>query len=340
MSQEPAHRATWRLEDFDVGRKLGEGRFGKIYLARESASKVAVALKCLSKEAILALDLHHQLRREIELHMFCRHRNILRMLAYFWDSDRIFLLLDFADEGDLAMRLAKYPRRRMPEVEAREVVRQLCSAVRYLHSHQIMHRDIKPENILFKQGVLKLADFSWAVLLHEYRGTTRRQTLCGTLDYLSPEIVEQSAYERPTDAWSVGVVTYELFEGQPPFDEATYPETCRRISAGAFADPAHASPLAVDFIRQLLRVDIKARMTMDEALQHPWLQDERVSWSVSSMSLHPAAPSVERVLNMSDDDPNSGPPRTLDATATIAGPGDGTATPHNLSDIPLNASPV
>ena len=92
-----APAGNWSLDHFDVGRKLGEGRFGKIYLAREKTTKYAVVLKCISKEAVMHYDLSHQIRREIELHMFCRHRHILRMLAYFWDDERIFLVLDHAD---------------------------------------------------------------------------------------------------------------------------------------------------------------------------------------------------------------------------------------------------
>ena len=214
------HRASWSLKDFDVGKKIGEGRFGKIYLARERETKFAVVLKCISKEAIAHFDLQHQIRREVELHMFCRHRHILRMLAYFWDTERIFLVLDYAEGGDLFHLHNSFPNRQLPDRTAATVVAQICSALKYLHHHRILHRDVKPENILLKKGVVKLADFTWAVLCHDTATTangtsaSRRSTVCGTLDYLSPELVCSEPYDYPVDAWSVGAMTYELLCGR------------------------------------------------------------------------------------------------------------------------------
>lgn len=159
-------RGSWTLADFDIGPKLGEGQFGKIYLCREKTTKYAVVLKLIAKEAVIHNDLTHQIQREIELHMYCKHRNIVRLLAYFWDSERVFLVLDYADEGNLATLLQAVPQgQRLSEWAVRSLAGQLCSAVLYLHRRGILHRDIKPENILFKKGCLKLADFTWAVYM-------------------------------------------------------------------------------------------------------------------------------------------------------------------------------
>jgi aurora kinase len=278
-------KASWSLADFDIGRKLGEGRFGKIYLAREKATKYAVVLKCISKEAVVHHDLLHQIRREVELHMFCRHRHIIRMLAYFWDDDCIYLVLEHAEGGDLMHALAAQfgPSRRTPDRIAATLVAQLCSALKYLHHHKILHRDVKPENILLKKGTVKLADFTWAVLCHDRNphavNPNRRATVCGTLDYMSPELVSGAEYDSGVDCWAVGALTYELLTGNPPFLEETELATCRRIRQGQLtaspvSDPL-VSPAAMDFVSRLLAVDATRRMTMAEALRHPWLAEAR-----------------------------------------------------------------
>jgi serine/threonine protein kinase len=159
-------RGSWSLNDFDIGPKLGEGQFGKIYLCREKTTKYAVVLKLIAKEAVIHNALVHQIQREIELHMYCKHRNVVRLLAYFWDDERVFLVLDYADEGNLTTLLQRVPDgQRLSEWAVRSLAGQLCSAVLYLHRRGILHRDIKPDNILFKKGCLKLADFTWAVYL-------------------------------------------------------------------------------------------------------------------------------------------------------------------------------
>ena len=262
-------RDSWSQEDFDIGRKLGEGRFGKIYLAREKQSKYAVVLKCVSKEAVLRHDLAHQIRREVELHMYCRHRHIIRMLAFFWDDERIFMAMDFAEGGDMHRHLDSFPQRIMPEDIAARYLAQLCGAVAYLHARRILHRDIKPDNILLKKGNVKLADFTWAVSCHQERD--RRKTLCGTIDYLAPEMVSGQDYSAPIDMWSVGCCAFELLCGTAPFEAFDPRETCQRIQSGGLVFPSHVSPLARDFVHRLLMVDSSRRMGAEEALRHPFV---------------------------------------------------------------------
>eukprot|EP00331_Platyophrya_macrostoma_P008146 CAMPEP_0176419486 /NCGR_PEP_ID=MMETSP0127-20121128/8074_1 /TAXON_ID=938130 /ORGANISM="Platyophrya macrostoma, Strain WH" /LENGTH=615 /DNA_ID=CAMNT_0017799969 /DNA_START=20 /DNA_END=1868 /DNA_ORIENTATION=- len=268
-------RPHWRLNDFDVGPKLGEGRFGKIYLCRERTTHYAVVLKIIAKEAVLHMDLMHQIQREVELHMYCRHRHILRMFAYFWDDERIFLALDYADGGNLSD----------------------ISAVRYLHSRGIVHRDIKPENILFKKGTLKLADFTWAVYLPPLTSSpfatqegsaplptastaqqrARRFTLCGTIDYIAPEILRRNAYDEAVDMWSVGSTVFEVLVGHPPFETDSIRGTEQRIMEGKIEEElfqlqSAISNTAKDFLQRLLCVDVSHRMNAADAECHPFVQ--------------------------------------------------------------------
>ena len=298
----------WTLEDFDIWKKLGEGRFGKVYLAREKQSKVAVVLKCVSKEAIFLHDLQHQIQRECELQSYVRHRNVVRCLAFFWDAERIILVLEHCEGGDLFALLKQQPQHRLPESQAARYVKDIAAALAHLHSLNIIHRDVKPENILLRKGRAKLADFTWAVhcLDHE-----RRQTLCGTLDYLAPEIVKagpsSEGYTKVTDLWALGAVAYELVVGKPPFERALPQETCVCITKGEFTIPSFVSAECRSLLEALLVVDHCQRMTAAEVLEHPWLSQVSsttllgtttcVDGTVSTPKAHPASEQLSQVAS-------------------------------------------
>lgn len=217
-------RRAWVLEDFEVGRPLGRGKFGSVYLARERRSRHVVALKVLHKGQLRRSHVEHQLRREVEIQAHLRHPNVLALYGWFHDADRVFLILEYAAKGELYRRLQAAGR--FSEREAATHVAQLARALRHLHSRGVLHRDIKPENLLLGLGnELKLADFGWSV----HAPGDRRSTLCGTLDYLPPEMVEGLPHGRGADVWSLGVLAYELLFGAPPFEAAGHPETYRRI---------------------------------------------------------------------------------------------------------------
>nr|ACI01432.1 serine/threonine protein kinase A [Euglena gracilis] len=202
-----------KLSDFDIGKRLGHGKYGSVYLARERRTKFLCALKVLKKKELTADAVEHQLRREIEIQTNVRHRHVLRLYAYFHDATRIYLVLEFAEKGELYGHLQRMTR--FPEPLAAKFIRQLAEALKYLHSKNIIHRDIKPENLLVDhRGHLKLSDFGWSV----HAPGQRRATLCGTLDYLPPEMVEQKVYNGAADIWCLGVLCFEFLVGKPPFE--------------------------------------------------------------------------------------------------------------------------
>jgi len=263
------------LEDFEVGRPLGRGKFGSVYLARERRSRHVVALKVLHKGQLRRSHVEHQLRREVEIQAHLRHPNVLALYGWFHDADRVFLILEYAAKGELYRRLQAAGR--FSEREAATHVAQLARALRHLHSRGVLHRDIKPENLLLGLGnELKLADFGWSV----HAPGDRRSTLCGTLDYLPPEMVEGLPHGRGADVWSLGVLAYELLFGAPPFEAAGHPETYRRIlrvdlnfpeeEGGAGGEP-RVSDEARDLVRRLLRRKPEDRLSLDGVLAHPWV---------------------------------------------------------------------
>lgn len=258
----------WTLEDFDIGKPLGKGKFGNVYLAREKKSKYIVALKVLFKNQLQKAQVEHQLRREIEIQSHLRHPNILRMYGYFYDSQRVYLILEYASKGELYRELQKQEEQRFEEKRAAGYVLQLSRALEYCHHKNVIHRDIKPENLLLgADNQLKIADFGWSV----HAPNSRRKTLCGTLDYLPPEMVEGRDHDSTVDLWSLGVLAYEFIVGSPPFEAQGHTETYRRITNVQMSFPAHVSPEARDLISRLLVKETTDRLSLSEVPKHPWI---------------------------------------------------------------------
>eukprot|EP00736_Rhodelphis_marinus_P013870 Rmarinus@m.14801 len=263
-------RDHWQLDDFDIGKPLGNGKFGNVYLAREKRSKYIVALKVLFKAQLRKANVEHQLRREIEIQSHLRHPNILRMYGYFYDSKRVYLILEYAPKGELYKELQRCGR--FPESRAAQYGEQLAKALIYCHKKHVIHRDIKPENLLMGiRGELKIADFGWSV----HSPSSRRTTLCGTLDYLSPEMVEGREHDDKVDLWSLGVLLYEFVVGNPPFEARNHSETYRRISKVDLKFPPNVSEGCRDIITRLLVKDPQNRLRLEDVLEHPWIKQAR-----------------------------------------------------------------
>ncbi|KAI8894062.1 kinase-like domain-containing protein, partial [Globomyces pollinis-pini] len=139
-TQQPKQK--WCLEDFDVGRALGRGKFGRVYLAREKNSGYVVALKVLFKTELHENRVEKQLRREIEIQSHLRHPNILRLYGYFYDAKRVYLILEYAAKGEMYKHLQKQGR--FDDETSSKYIYQMTLALQYLHKKHVIHRDIKP----------------------------------------------------------------------------------------------------------------------------------------------------------------------------------------------------
>lgn len=275
-----------RDADFERLKVLGDGSYSVVVAARHRPSQQIVALKELSRRRLRELNLEKQLQWEINVHRTLRHPNVVRMLSYYVTPQTVVLVLEMCPRGTLLQKLRSMPAGRFDERRAARYVRQAARALVYLHGHGIAHRDLKLENILLDaRGVARLGDFGWSRVVAPPAGEgaqgrgddAGRLTVCGTLDYLSPEMLRGMPHTFKTDVWSLGVVLAEMLSGTPPFYCVSQQDTLNAICEAAprFGEDVQISSLAHDLVSGMLQKNPDDRPTMVEVLQHPWTRHDR-----------------------------------------------------------------
>ncbi|VEL38058.1 unnamed protein product [Protopolystoma xenopodis] len=258
----------WCLNDFDIGKTLGKGAYGAVYLAREKESRYILSLKILFKAQIKHQELENQLQREIEIQSHLIHPNIVKLFGYFYDDKRVYLILEYVPKGELSKELLKYLY--FSESRAATYTYQLAHALSYCHQNEIIHRDVKPDNIMIAaRGQIKLTDFGCSV----HTPSSKRKTYCGTLDYWPPEMASDMSHNDKVDVWSLGILTFEMLTGKTPFSGRTALETLQRIKSADIIYPASLSHSSLEFIKLLLSRSPSDRIAMSNVTQQSWLQE-------------------------------------------------------------------
>lgn len=279
------HRQFWSLADYTIVEKMYTGYASVVYKGMCKSSGTLVCLKIYKLSSLCELN-RFQVYREVRLHASLQHENVVQLYAAFQQDNHVILVQEFAGGGDLFRLLQRYGGK-LPERVCVELVMQpFLFVLHYLHHNGIVHRDLKPENILFSRNMcLKLCDFGLAIDLREERAVTR----AGTLDYMAPEVLlcpykskpEENKenillhYSNRVDTWAVGVLTYELLVGFPPFIDETKVQTENKIKACYPVFPSKLSHLARDFVNSALSKEPTERPTIYELLHHPWCETHR-----------------------------------------------------------------
>ncbi|CAL8325603.1 unnamed protein product [Merluccius merluccius] len=252
---------------YEVMETLGKGTYGKVKKAVERTTQNVVAIKSIRKERITEdLDRVH-IQREIEITASLRHSNIIRFFEVFESRDKIVIVMEYASRGELYDYVQE--QRTLSEAQARDVFRQITSAVHYCHKNGVVHRDLKLENILLDQDLnVKLADFG---LSNRYQKNSHLRTFCGSPLYASPEIVKGLPYLGPeVDCWALGVLLYALVYGSMPFDAASHATLTEQITQGRYHKPNPPSD-ACALIDWLLAVRVDERATVEDVANHWWV---------------------------------------------------------------------
>uniref|UniRef100_A0A8C4ZP10 non-specific serine/threonine protein kinase n=1 Tax=Gadus morhua TaxID=8049 RepID=A0A8C4ZP10_GADMO len=307
---------------FEVMETLGKGTYGKVKKAMERTTQNTVAIKSIRKERITEdLDRVH-IQREIEITASLRHPNIIRFFEVFESRDKIVIVMEYASRGELYDYVHEH--RRLSEAQARDIFRQITSAVHYCHKNGVVHRDLKLENILLDQDLnVKLADFG---LSNRYQKNSHLQTFCGSPLYASPEIVKGLPYLGPeVDCWALGVLLYALVYGSMPFDAASHAALTEQIAAGRYHKPNPPSD-ACALIDWLLAVRVEERATVEDVANHWWVNwgyDEALCDCPSPPHQDCPSPMLARYIDWKSRKENA-VPRTPPGAACCV-PGGGTA---------------
>lgn len=211
-----------------------------------------------------------RVRQEVSIHTQLKHPSILELYTFFEDAANVYLVLELAHNGELH-RYMKEHQRVMTENETATILSQVVSGLLYLKSQNILHRDMSLSNLLLtKDQQVKIADFGLATQLT--RPDEKHMTLCGTPNYISPEVASRAAHGLPVDVWGLGCMMYTLLVGKPPFDTDGIKSTLTKVVMTDFVVPAYLSMDAKDLLNRLLCKNPKERIHIDDVLQHPFMK--------------------------------------------------------------------
>lgn len=278
------HENEANLRDFDIGDMLGSGAFGYVYKVVHKTSKRIFALKVIEKGKIRKNKMEKQIQNEVKIMYSLDCENVVRLFNHFEDDENLYLVMEFAEEGQLMNKIKKAPSKKLPEAVAAAYIRDLVKALDYIHnlSPPIIHRDIKPENLLVSaNNTVKLGDFGWSNYSED-----SRTTYCGTPEYLAPEMLLQKGHTDKLDIWCVGVLMFELLTGRTPFlpkrPGKDQNDTNRILQKGIIDGkpiiPADYPPIARDLTLKLLKANPKERLSIQDIKKHPWFSQNSVTF--------------------------------------------------------------
>jgi len=205
------------LHDFDIVKLLGRGSFGKVVLARKKDNNKYYAMKILKKEFIEKNNQTFHAQTEREILERINHPFIIKLKYAFQNAEKLFFVTDYMHGGELFYHLRK--EQFFNEIKAKFYICEIILAIEYLHKNKIIYRDLKPENILLtKDGHIKLTDFGLSKIFYKNE-SERAYTICGTPEYLAPEIIAGNSYDKSVDWWSLGALLYEMLVGYSPYKE-------------------------------------------------------------------------------------------------------------------------
>ena len=257
---------------YERGKFLGKGGFAKCYELKRVDNGRIFAAKIFDKQGLSNGRSKKKLINEIKIHKKLNNANIVGFEKFFEDKDNVYILLELCSNQTLKELVKR--RKRLNELEVQCYTLQIIRALRYLHNHRIIHRDLKLGNLFLNSKLeLKLGDFGLAAKL-EYDGQ-RRKTVCGTPNYVAPEILEKkNGHSYEVDIWSLGIVIYTMLFGVPPFDSNDEKVIYSKIKTNNYKFPNNikVESSAKKLISSLLNLDPSKRPTLDAIMEHDFFK--------------------------------------------------------------------
>eukprot|EP01113_Clastostelium_recurvatum_P032258 TRINITY_DN4119_c0_g1_i1.p1 TRINITY_DN4119_c0_g1~~TRINITY_DN4119_c0_g1_i1.p1 ORF type:complete len:602 (-),score=149.06 TRINITY_DN4119_c0_g1_i1:64-1869(-) len=340
---------------YDVRSTLGTGNFSTVKLCLDRSTGEPYAVKVMDKKKFWHIGkAKDQMMAEVTILQNLQHPNIIRVMEVIDTPRHLYIILELARGGELFDLIRE--KGKCPEKEAKAIFKQILTAVGYLHSQNVTHRDLKPENILLENRqdppVVKISDFGLAKVIG---GTDVATTLCGTPMYVAPEVLgvrqvgegpsdpaQSYGYGKEVDAWSAGCILYVMLAGRPPFLETA--PLFEQIKNGqySFADDAwrDISSDAQDLVSRLMRVDPHARLTIPEALAHPWFGSSRTrsTRAPTSSTTHTPTPNTDPLTAPFNSTPVS--PSSSSSTSSTSFSSSTSSSSSSSSSYSSSAQPI
>eukprot|EP00090_Calanus_glacialis_P027990 TRINITY_DN4468_c0_g1_i1.p1 TRINITY_DN4468_c0_g1~~TRINITY_DN4468_c0_g1_i1.p1 ORF type:complete len:584 (-),score=171.22 TRINITY_DN4468_c0_g1_i1:514-2265(-) len=253
---------------YERGRFLGKGGFAKCYELKDLATGEVTAGKIVPKSLLTKSHQKEKMSQEIRLHKAVAHNNLVKLYSYFEDPNFVYIVLELCRKRSL-MELHKR-RKAITEPESRYFLHQILLGCLYLHDNKIIHRDLKLGNVFLNDNMeVKIGDFGLATKV-DYDGE-RKRTLCGTPNYIAPEVLGKKGHSFEVDVWSLGCILYTLLVGKPPFETQTLKDTYTRIKKNEYHIPSRVGPLAKNLIQRLLQHEPAKRPSVAEILRDDFM---------------------------------------------------------------------
>ncbi|RYO60589.1 cAMP-dependent protein kinase type 2 [Alternaria tenuissima] len=276
LNQTRVTKGKYSLTDFTIQRTLGTGSFGRVHLVQSKHNQRFYAVKVLKKAQVVKMKQVEHTNDERRMLQQVKHPFLITLWGTFQDSKNLYMVMDFVEGGELFSLLRKS--QRFPNPVAKFYAAEVTLALDYLHSHNIIYRDLKPENLLLdRHGHLKITDFGFAKEVPDITWT-----LCGTPDYLAPEVVASKGYNKSVDWWSLGILIFEMLCGFTPFWDGGSPmKIYENILKSRVKYPPYIHPDAHDLLQKLITPDLTKRLGnlhggSKDVMNHPWFAE--VTW--------------------------------------------------------------